>query len=112
VAKPLRVLAQAETPEKPSSGEEGRSRSRADLDHDRMLLLALVKDIEIVGEAASRVSAASTSECDRHSLARHCGDASPLIHIVSRLSCSWDRLSRLHRDLLAGTFYRVLVRLS
>jgi uncharacterized protein with HEPN domain len=38
------------------------SRSRSDLDHDRMLLLALVKDIEIVGEAASRVSAAATVE--------------------------------------------------
>ncbi len=38
------------------------SRSRSDLDHDRMLLLALVKDIEIVGEAASRVSAAARME--------------------------------------------------
>ncbi len=33
------------------------SRSRSDLDHDRLLLLALVKDVEIIGEAASRVSA-------------------------------------------------------
>jgi uncharacterized protein with HEPN domain len=33
------------------------SRSRPDLDHDRLLLLALVKDIEIIGEAATRVSA-------------------------------------------------------
>jgi uncharacterized protein with HEPN domain len=32
------------------------SRTRADLDHDRMLLLSLVKCIEIVGEAASRVT--------------------------------------------------------
>ena len=38
------------------------SRSRLDLDQDRMLLLALVKDIEIVGEAASRVSAAAKAE--------------------------------------------------
>ena len=30
-----------------------QGRSRADLDRDRMLVLALVKDIEIVGEAAS-----------------------------------------------------------
>ena len=29
--------------------------SRLDLDHDRMLLLALVKDIEIVGECAVSV---------------------------------------------------------
>lgn len=30
-------------------------KSRADLDHDRMLVLALVKAIEIIGEAASQV---------------------------------------------------------
>jgi uncharacterized protein with HEPN domain len=33
-----------------------RGRTRKDLDDDRMLSLALVKCIEIVGEAASRVS--------------------------------------------------------
>ncbi|MGR3310027.1 MAG: HepT-like ribonuclease domain-containing protein [Candidatus Brocadiales bacterium] len=31
-------------------------RSRSDLDKDRMLVLSLVKDIEIIGEAASKVS--------------------------------------------------------
>jgi uncharacterized protein with HEPN domain len=31
-------------------------RSRADLDSDRMLVLSLVKSIEIIGEAASKVS--------------------------------------------------------
>jgi uncharacterized protein with HEPN domain len=39
------------------------SRSRSDLDRDRLFLLALVKDVEIIGEAASRVSAESTAEC-------------------------------------------------
>ena len=34
-------------------------KARIDLDTDRQLLLALVKDIEIIGEAASR----TTSEC-------------------------------------------------
>jgi len=33
-----------------------RGRSRSDLDSDRMLVLALVKDLEIVGEAAHQVS--------------------------------------------------------
>ncbi len=33
-----------------------RGRSRADLDSDRMLVLALVKDIEIIGEAAYQTS--------------------------------------------------------
>jgi uncharacterized protein with HEPN domain len=30
--------------------------TRADLDHDRMLVLSLVKAIEIIGEAAYRIS--------------------------------------------------------
>jgi len=33
-----------------------RGRMRADLDTDRMLALSLVKEIEIIGEAASKVS--------------------------------------------------------
>jgi uncharacterized protein with HEPN domain len=38
------------------------TRSRPDLDLDRMFLLALVKDIEIIGEAASRVSAEARAQ--------------------------------------------------
>lgn len=37
--------------------------SRMDLDGDRQLLLALVKDIEIIGEAAARVSTSARVEC-------------------------------------------------
>ncbi len=37
-------------------------RSRADLDHDEMLLFALVRAIEIVGEAATKVSDATRSD--------------------------------------------------
>lgn len=33
-----------------------RGRSRKDLDHDRMLMLSIVKSVELIGEAASRVS--------------------------------------------------------
>ncbi|HEY4723641.1 MAG TPA: HepT-like ribonuclease domain-containing protein [Anaerolineales bacterium] len=33
-----------------------KGRSRSDLDNDRMLLLSLTKDIEIIGEAASKLS--------------------------------------------------------
>ena len=36
--------------------EMARGRSRADLDGDRMLELALVRLVEIIGEAAARVS--------------------------------------------------------
>lgn len=32
-------------------------KTREDLEHDRMLVLAIVKDLEIIGEAAGRVSA-------------------------------------------------------
>ncbi len=34
-------------------------RSRSDLDRDRMLVLAIVKDVEIIGEAASRTTSAT-----------------------------------------------------
>lgn len=33
-----------------------RERQRKDLDHDRMLLLSLVKALEMIGEAASKVA--------------------------------------------------------
>lgn len=36
-----------------------RERTRSDLDTDRLLLLALLKLVEIVGEAATRISAAT-----------------------------------------------------
>jgi uncharacterized protein with HEPN domain len=37
-------------------------RVREDLDSDRMLLLSIVKDLEIIGEAASRLSEESKKE--------------------------------------------------
>lgn len=42
-----------------------RGRGRDDLETDRQLLLSLVKDIEIVGEAASRISGSTRRELDR-----------------------------------------------
>jgi len=39
-----------------------RGRAREDFDWDRMLVLALVKEIEIIGEAANQVSEASRWE--------------------------------------------------
>lgn len=38
-------------------------RTRADLDHDQMLLLALTRAVEIVGEAAGRVSEEGRRAC-------------------------------------------------
>src|SRR2546430_1551903 len=39
-----------------------QARSRADLDNDQMLVFALVRSIEIVGEAASRMTASGRAE--------------------------------------------------
>ncbi|MBE2235588.1 MAG: DUF86 domain-containing protein [Anaerolinea sp.] len=39
-----------------------QGRTRADLDNDRMLVMALVKEIEIIGEAAYQVSAATREQ--------------------------------------------------
>jgi uncharacterized protein with HEPN domain len=36
-----------------------KGRTRPDLDHDSMLTLALIRAVEVVGEAASRISEAS-----------------------------------------------------
>jgi uncharacterized protein with HEPN domain len=40
-------------------------RTRGDLERDRQLLLAVVKDLEIIGEAASRVSERTTEAWSR-----------------------------------------------
>jgi uncharacterized protein with HEPN domain len=40
-----------------------RGRSRDELDRDRMLVLALVKSVEILGEAAGKVSEPARVEC-------------------------------------------------
>jgi uncharacterized protein with HEPN domain len=39
-----------------------RGRVRADLDSDRMLVLSLIRELEIIGEAASKVSAETRSQ--------------------------------------------------
>ena len=39
-----------------------RGKTRSDLDRDRMLTLALVKDIEIIGEASTKVSGEARTE--------------------------------------------------
>jgi len=45
-----------------AAAEFAKGRSRIDLDADRMLLFALVRAVEIVGEASSKVSAAGRAE--------------------------------------------------
>lgn len=59
---------------------------RTDLDDDRMLVFALVKAIEIVGEAANQVSAATRSELPDVPWADIIGMRHRLIHAYSRWS--------------------------
>ena len=64
--------------------EEARSfvknRSRESLDNDRQLVLALIKDIEIVGEAASRISDEAQSASPEIPWASIIGMRNRLIH--------------------------------
>jgi uncharacterized protein with HEPN domain len=39
-----------------------RGKSRADLDSNRMLVLSLIRELEIIGEAASRISRETRSQ--------------------------------------------------
>lgn len=57
-----------------------RGRSRSDLDHDRMLVLALVKCIEIVGEAAASVGQETRARCATIPWADIIGMRNRLVH--------------------------------
>lgn len=50
-------------------------KARDDLNEDRKLALSLVKSIEIIGEAASKVSEEARAACPRYSLAGYYGYA-------------------------------------
>ena len=63
----IRLLHMIEAAETACGFVSGRPRS--DLDADRMLVFALVRAIEIVGEAGSKVSASTRGNRFRHSLA-------------------------------------------
>ena len=54
-----------------------RGRVRGDLETDRQLLLSLVKDIEIVGEAASQITNPTRKELASHPLGQYCRNAKP-----------------------------------
>ncbi len=56
------------------------ARTRADLDSDRQLNLALVRLLEIVGEAAARVSAEAQGRCPQIAWAEISGLRNRLIH--------------------------------
>jgi hypothetical protein len=71
-------------------------RSRQDLTGDRLLLLAVVKEIEIIGEAASQISPETRSETVGNSLAednRHAESPDPCI-LRLRSGCRVGGLDR------------------
>ena len=57
-----------------------RVRGRSDLDHDRLWALGIVKCIEIIGEAASRVSPETRQRCPGIPWAQVIGMRNRLIH--------------------------------
>jgi len=70
-------------------------RSSQDLSGDRMLLLALVKEIEIIGEAASRISDESRNALPRIRWPQIIAMRNRLIHAYADvdLSIVWDTLT-------------------
>jgi uncharacterized protein with HEPN domain len=75
-----------------------QGRTRADLNDDRKLVLALVKDIEIIGEAAYQVSEITRDQLQdipwndiigmRHRLVHNGGRSVPTLLVLgSRLPC-------------------------
>jgi uncharacterized protein with HEPN domain len=91
--------------------EFARGRTRSDLDANRMLTLSLVKAIEIVGEAAARVSADTRSQCFEIPWSDLTGMRHRLIHgyfdvnldivwqtVVEDLPSLMEKIERILRD--------------
>ena len=77
-------------------------RSSEDLGRDRMLVLALVKEIEIIGEAASRISDESRKALPRIPWPKIIAMRNRLIHayVDVDLSIVWDTLTSALPELL------------
>ena len=71
-------------------------RSRSDLDSDRMLSFALVRAIEIVGEAASKVSAETRAELPDLPWASMVGMRNRLVHAYFDVNHDilWDTVAQ------------------
>ena len=77
-------------------------RNSEDLGRDRMLVLALVKEIEIIGEAASRISDESRKALPRIPWPKIIATRNRLIHAYADvdLSIVWDTLTGALPELL------------
>ena len=93
-----------------------RGRTRADLDKDRQLVLALVKDVEIVGEAATQVTEPARQRLAQIPWERIVGMRNRLVHAYFdiNLDIVWNTVTgRLARtDLTARTDYPARARLA
>jgi uncharacterized protein with HEPN domain len=71
-----------------------RGRTRADLDSDTMLSMALTRTVEIVGEAAAQVSAAGRQELPDVPWAQIVGMRNRLVHAYFDINRNilWDTL--------------------
>ena len=102
-----RILHMREAAEQALSFAAGRVRQ--DLDTDAMLRLALTRAVEIVGEAASQVSAAGRSELDGLPWQQIVGMRNRLVHAYFDINRDilWDTvqlaLPRLLHQLAAGS---------
>jgi uncharacterized protein with HEPN domain len=70
-------------------------KTRSDLDRNRMLVLAIVKDVEIAGEAAGKVSAEAREELSGIAWAQIVAMRNRLIHAYFDvdLDVVWDTVS-------------------
>jgi len=84
--------------------EFARGRQRSDLNSDRMLTLCLVKCIEIIGEAAAKVSEETRAECPSLPWADVIGMRNRLIHGYFDIDLDrvWDTIKDDLPPLVAG----------
>lgn len=88
-------------------------RSRTDLDGDRMLVLALIKDIEILGEAANQTSAETKSQLPEIPWADVVGMRNRLVHVYFdiNLETLWQTVQRDLPPVITA-LERILARIS
>lgn len=72
-----------------------QNRTRSDLDTDRMLTLALVRCLEIIGEAASRITKERRDELPQIPWPQMIGMRNRIIHAYFdiRLNAVWDTVT-------------------
>jgi uncharacterized protein with HEPN domain len=85
------------------------NRSRGDLDRDRMLLLSLVKCIEIIGEAASRVPPETQAAVPELPWQDIVGMRNRLIHAYYDVDHDrvWDTIAQDPPSLISGLSNRL-----